>query len=932
LSEVESISGEEGNFEVNILQHPRYVDVDKCIACGQCAEKCPKKVISEYDAGIGQRKSVYVKYAQAVPLKYAIDDNCIYLQKGKCRACEKFCPAGAINFEDKSKEFSRQVGAVIMAPGCSVFDPATYDTFGYKKSQNIVTSLEFERILAATGPFGGHLVRPSDHKEPKKIAWIQCVGSRDTHPGSQPYCSGVCCTYAIKEAIVAKEHQRGNLDTAIFYIDIRTHGKDFERYYNRAKDMGVRFLKSKISTVTPVDDMSNLLIRYTDGTGRRIEEVFDMVVLSVGFAMSEEALNLADRLGIELDPYQHALTKSFEPVQTSEPGIYVCGIFEGPKDIPQSVIESSAAAAEAATALAEVRGSLTKMKEVPEELDVRGDPPRVGAFICCCGTNIAGFLDVPAVVEYAKTLPGVVYTEENLFSCSQDTQEKITQVIKEQKLNRVVVAACTPRTHETLFQETVINAGINKYLFEMANIRNQCSWVHSDDKEKATEKAKDLVRMAVARAQLIQPLTQPTIQVDRNALIIGGGISGMTAAKNLSAQGYHTFLVEKGDTLGGMALSIHQTWQGEDVQEKLATLIRDVETDPNIEILTNTELKKADGFVGNFQSTVETNGKEKVLHHGVAIIATGADEFKPDQYLYGEDPRVVTGLELDRKLITQESSIAGINSTVFIQCVGSRNEERPYCSKVCCTHSVKNAIALKELHPGMEVFIVHRDIRTYGLREGIYREAREKGVVFIRYDMEKGLSVERDQDRLRVRFTNALLDREMVISPDMLVLAAAVVPPQENPIAQQFKVPLNDDGFFVEAHVKLRPVEFTTAGVFVAGLAHGPKPIEESIAQAKAAASRASVVLSKSEITVEGVVSHVNEILCRGCGKCVEACPYNAIDLQEKEEGKILAQVQEALCKGCGSCAVTCPTGAAAILHYNDQEVLTMVEAALEMQ
>jgi len=928
LSEIVGIHGEKGHFEVEVLKHPRYVDMEKCIACGTCFEKCPKKVDDEYNEALIKRKAIYVPYQQAVPLKYVIDkESCIYFKKGKCRACEKFCPTDAVNFEDKEEKFTLHVGAVILALGCEVFEPSSYDTYGYKKSQNVLTSLEFERILSATGPYSGHLVRPSDDKEPKKIAWIQCVGSRDVHPGFQSYCSGVCCTYAIKEAIIAKEHQRGQLDTAIFYIDIRTHGKDFEKYYNRAVDAGVRFVKSKISHITPIDDTENLLIRYTDETGRRVEEEFDMAVLSVGFKVSNETLDLAGKLEIQLDQHNHALTSSFLPVQTSRPGIFVCGTFEGPKDIPQSVIESSASAAVVGSALAASRGSLTKTKEMPAEVDVKGDPPRIGVFVCCCGTNIAGFVNVPEVVDYAKTLPSVVFAQENLFSCSQDTQEKITEVIKEEKLNRVVVAACTPRTHEELFQETVINAGINKYLFEMANIRNQCSWVHSEDKESATEKAKDLVRMAVSRVSLLEPLYAPEIEVNPSALVVGGGLSGMTAAKNLAEQGYYTTIVEKGDTLGGQALNLHETWQGESVQEELAKIVSDVESHPNIKVLKRTELKNVEGFVGNFQTTVETDGKEQVIEHGVAIIATGATEFKPDAYLHGKDPRVLTGLELDRKFIEDTLPLNEVNTALFIQCVGSRIPERPYCSKVCCTHSVKSALTLKERKPEMDVFVLYRDMRTYGLREGLYREAREKGVVFVRFDFDKELHVEKDQDHLKVRFTNTLLHREMEIRPDLLVLATAIVPAKENPVAQLFKVPVNDDGFFAEAHVKLRPIDFATEGVFVCGLAHSPKPVDEAVAQGLGAASRAVTVLSKEKILGNAVVSQIEKKVCRGCQQCLDACPYQAITYLEEQA---VCEVNAAVCKGCGACAVACPTGAASIQHFSDEEVLTMLEAALD--
>jgi heterodisulfide reductase subunit A len=922
---VEQISGTVGNFDVRVVRHPRYIDVEKCIACGLCAEKCPKKVPNEYDAGLAKRKSAHVKYPQAVPLKYAIDNNCIFLNKGKCKACEKFCPTGAVNFEDREKEITLNVGAVIIAPGTNVYDPGVYDIYNYKTSPNIVTSLEFERILAATGPSGGHVLRPSDNKEPEKIAWIQCVGSRDLHPGSQPYCSGVCCTYAVKEAVIAKEHLKGALDTAIFYIDIRTHGKDFEKYYNRAQETGVRFVKSKISNILPADQPGDLVIAYVDESGRRVQETFGMVVLSVGFNVPRQAVNLAQKLGIGLDTFQLAATGSFEPVQTSKPGIFVCGTFESPKDIPQSVIESSACAAMAEQTLAGSRGTLARTKEMPEETDVKGAPPRTGVFVCHCGTNIAGFLDVPDLVEYAKTLPHVAYVEDNLFSCSQDTQEQMTRVIKEQNLNRIVVAACTPRTHEPLFQETVLNAGINKYLFEMANIRNQCSWVHSNEKENATQKAKDLIRMAVAKVSLLAPLYDPEIDVNPSALVVGGGISGMTAARNLSKQGYFAYLIEKSDTLGGQAVNLYETWDGEDVQAKLAGMVQEVSSDPNINILTGSQVKQVDGFVGNFRTTIDVAGKEQVIDHGVAIIATGAQEFKPDQYLYGKDPRVLTGLELDRKFIDNTLAMGDIRSAVFIQCVGSRIKERPYCSKVCCTHSVKNALALKTRKPEMEVFVLYRDMRTYGLREALYREAREKGVVFVRYDVNKPFTVSNGNRELAVRCFSTMFQREMEIKPDLLVLATAVVPPRDNPVAALFKVPLNEDGFFVEAHVKLQPIDFATKGVYVCGLAHSPKPVDEAVAQGLGAASRAGTFLSKKKVFGNAVVSGIDERLCRGCRICQKSCPYQAIDFLEDQ---IVCRVNPAVCTGCGSCAAACPTGAASVFHFDDEKVLAMVEAA----
>ena len=906
--------------------------MDKCIACGLCAEKCPKKVDNEYNMGLSKRKAAYVQYAQAVPLKYALDpENCIYLQKGKCRACEKFCPSDAINFDDKPEDVSLNVGAIVLATGTEVYDPSVFDTYGYNKHPNIITSLEFERMLSPSGPTEGHLVTLSDHKEIKRIAWLQCVGSRDTHPGSNGYCSSVCCTYAIKEAVVAKEHAKDGLDAAIFYIDIRTHGKDFERYYNRARDeAGVRFVKSRITSITPLEDTGALLLRYVDERGKRMEEEFDLVVLSVGLCLADNAVSLGKTLGIEFAESGYPEFSSFDPVKTSVPGIYVCGAYQAPKDIPQSVVDASACAGAAGSALAESRKSLTKVKETPQEIDVTGQSPRIGVFVCRCGVNIAGVVDVPGVAEYARTLPNVVHVEDNLFSCSQDTQEKIAKVIKEQNLNRIVVAACTPRTHEPLFQETVVSAGLNKFLFEMANIRNQCSWVHAGEPDAATEKSKDLVRMAVSRASLLEPLPKHQLGIDRSALILGGGVAGMVAAKNLADQGYESHIVEMSDTLGGQARNILTTYNGEDVQQHLSQLISEVQANDKITVHLNSEVKHVDGFVGNFETTVATGGEEKVLKHGVALLATGASEWKPDMYLYGQDPRVMTALELDRMFMDDSDSLKKVRSVAFIQCVGSRIPERPYCSKVCCTHSISSAIKLKDLNPDMNVFIVYRDMRPYGLREALYREARQKGIHFVRYVHDKGMTVEAKDQSLAMRFTDYVLQREMELRPDMLVLASAIVMPEENPVAQLFKVPVNDDGFFVEAHAKLRPVEFPTDGIFVCGLAHGPKPIDEAVAQAQAAASRATVVLARDFIEIEGVVSKIDEAICRGCAQCQEVCPFQAIEMVTVEGDKVVAQVTEAICKGCGKCASICPTGAASICHFTDQEIITMVDAALE--
>ena len=901
--------------------------MDKCIACGACAEKCPKKVSNAYDAGLAKRKAVYVQYAQAVPLKYTIDaDQCIYFLKGKCKACEKFCPADAIYFNDQKKDMTLNVGAIVLASGSETFDPSTYDTFGYSNSANIVTSLEFERILSASGPYSGHLVRPSDKSEPEKIAWLQCVGSRDNHIGARGYCSAVCCTYAVKEAILAKEHSKNGLDAAIFYIDIRTFGKDFERYYNKAQqDLGVRFIKSRITHVEPMDQNGRHLIRYVDEAGRTVGEAFDMVVLSVGLGVRDQAITLAKKLDIELNQYHFAKTGSFDPVQSSRSGIYVCGAFQEPKDIPTSVIDASAAAGKVGCTLHNTKWTLTQTKELPPEIDIKGEPPRIGVFVCCCGTNIAGFVDVPAVVDFAKSLPNVAYAEQNLFSCSQDTQGQISDIIKEHRLNRVVVSACTPKTHEPLFQETLANGGLNKYLFEMANIRNQCSWVHKDDMQKATEKAKDLVRMAVAKVALHEPLAEPVMKVNQAALVIGGGVAGMTAAKTLAAQGFKTHLIEKSRELGGLARHLNDTWQAEPIGPFLDELIDAVQSDQNIEIYLNAHVDNVEGFIGNFKTTIRSDGEPDVLEHGVTLIASGATELKPDDFLYAQDQRVLTGLELQKKLKDKDPFDA-CRAAVFVQCVGSRIPERPYCSKVCCTQSIKSALSLKSLNPEMNIFILYRDLRSYGLREDLYREARTRGIKFIRYQNDKGISVRAGEEALEIQFSDRVLQRQMIIHGDLLVLASAMVPQKNNSLAQLYKVPQNDDGFFVEAHVKLRPNDFATDGVFICGIAHAPKPLEESVAQAQAAASRAITVLSALEISVSGIVALVDPNFCSSCGVCTEICPYSAPKFNEKT-GK--AEIQPTLCKGCGLCVASCRSGAIHLKGFDTGQIMAQLQSCM---
>ncbi|MDP3284158.1 MAG: FAD-dependent oxidoreductase, partial [Desulfobacterales bacterium] len=710
-----------------------------------------------YNMGLAKRKAIYVQYAQAVPLKYSIDKaNCIYFaKKGKCGACKKICPTGAVDFDQKEEIVTLNVGSVILSPGFAPFDPTVFDSYQYAKLPNVVTAMEFERVLSASGPTMGHLVRASDHKEPKKIAWFQCVGSRDMNRCDNSYCSSVCCMYAIKEAVIAKEHAGKDLDCAVFFMDMRTHGKEFERFYSTAKDKhGIRFIRCRVHTINPVAGTDDLEIRYITEKGELKTEIFDQIVLSVGLQIKPEVAELAKRLGIELTEGRFCKTETFEPVSTSREGIYVCGVFQGPKDIPQAVIDASAAASAAGEILSEARNTLVIHKEAVPETIITGERPRIGVFVCRCGINIAGVVDVPKVAEYAKTLPYVEFATDNLYSCSQDTQENMAQIIKKERLNRIVVAACTPKTHEPLFQETLTNAGLNKYLFEMANIRNQDSWVHKSNPELATEKAIDLVRMAVAKVALMEPLKEAELEVNQTAVVIGGGIAGMSAAKSLAKQGYETHIIEKGKRLGGQALNLFRTQKGEDIAEKLSGLVDEITKDQKIHVHLDSALTNVDGFVGSFKSTISSNGKNDILEHGIAIIATGAGAFKPTEYNYGKDPRILTSLELDKKFMEKDPSLKKIDSAVFIQCVGSREPDRLYCSRVCCTHSIDNAIELKQINPDMNVYILYRDIRTYGEREYLYKKARGMGIIFIRYSMDDKPEVKPEGGKIRVGITD----------------------------------------------------------------------------------------------------------------------------------------------------------------------------------
>ncbi|UCC19006.1 MAG: CoB--CoM heterodisulfide reductase iron-sulfur subunit A family protein [Promethearchaeota archaeon] len=946
--EVKKVEGKPGNLTVTVLKKPRYIDETRCKGCGDCANKCPKIEVPNYfDMNLGKRKSVYIPFPQAVPPIYLIDpDLCLKLTKGVCGVCEKVCTAEAIDYEQQPKEIEINVGAIVVATGYDMFAEELSSRWGYKY-QNVVNALEYERILCASGPFGGHVLRPSDEQEPEIIAFIQCAGSRDLHE-NVPYCSSVCCMYTAKEAIITKEHSE-NSQCFVFRHDIRAFGKGFYEFTQRAQDeYGVKYFQTKISTIEEDLETKDLIIHYEDlKTGEFKDFRANLVVLATPLVPSKGTRELSEILDVKLDHYDFFKERSyFNKSLSSKDGIFLAGFAQGPMDIPETVADASGVASQVAVLLNSVKFTEVKEKvfDIAEREVKITDEPRIGVLICHCGINIGKYVDVPEVRDYIKTLPNVIHCEDNLYSCSSDSQELIKELILEKNLNRFIVASCTPRTHEALFQETCQEAGMNKYLFEMVNIRDQCSWVHMTEKEAATEKSKDLLRMAVAKARLIKPQTEEKLQITPTALIIGGGVSGMTAALNLADQGFKTYLVEKEEKLGGNLNNLNILYPiQEDASIFLKEITQKVENNKNIEVLLKSKINAIKGYIGNYEVTISNSETDlNELKIGTIIVATGAQELKPDGlYHYSkENSNVITQLELEQKLQETDTSwLDKINRITFVLCANARQKEGiTYCSNVCCGTSIKNINLLKELKSELEIVVLYRDLQMAKKEFEEYYRNRRKDAMFLRYDLDNVPEIsKKSKEKLGIRVFDTNLQDEITYDTDMIVLATPMIPADNLvELAKMLKVPLDRTGFFLEAHVKLRPLDFATDGVFLAGCAQWPKNIQDSISQANGAAGRASRFLSAKEITTSGLVAEVNQDKCIGCGKCEEVCPYKAIELIEStkdfEDISIIlkkSSINSALCKGCGTCAATCPVGAIMVKHYDFDQISAMIDSYL---
>jgi heterodisulfide reductase subunit A len=926
LTRLSDLTGQAGQFQAVLTTEPRYIDLGKCTACGECLRAFPEAV--RFTPGLDHRAPTCMRYPQATPYAFSIDMERVRdVDQLSC-----VCPAGAILATETRKTRLLEVGSVILAPGADLFNPEVLDTYHYGSTPDVVTSLEYERILSASGPTRGELVRPSDGKIPSRIAWIQCVGSRGIQEGCVSYCSSACCMYALKEAMVTRERFGGDVETVLFYMDMRTSGKDYETYLERARnEYGVRLVRSRPHSVVFNPENNGLDIAYNvSGNGALRTESFDMVVLTTGFRASPEVQELSARLGIELNEHSFARTATFSPVSTSRPGIYVAGLFEGPKDIPETMVQASAAAACAAADLPPLRVVEQREEDFPPERDVNGEEARIGVFVCDCGSNIGGIINVDAIAQSMRSLPQVAVSVSVGHGCSRESLDRIRKLIQDEKLNRIVMGSCSPRTHETLFQDTLRRAGLNKYLLEMANLRDQDTWVHGNSPRDASAKALELMRMAISAVRWAHPLADNHLPMNKDILVVGGGVAGLSASLSLADVGYRVYLVERSGKLGGNARKVLRTLTGEDVQASLDDLISRVEEHDRIIVFKNSVVVDHSGVAGLFKTGLQVGAQMfyRQVRHGITILATGAVPNRPREYLLGRHKAVTTQLDLEAFLEKAPEAASEWKNVVMIQCVGSRVPENPNCSKVCCQAAVKNALRIRDLNPEARIFVLYRDMRTSGFEEDYYRRARERGIIFTSYEMDDKPRVEPNGATVSVTFTDTILGQAIRLDADCLALSTGFKADEESTedLGAIFRLSRTADGYFLEDHVKLRPVDLSIPGFFVAGAAHAPKSIRESIAQAQAVAARAQTFLSRDVINLGAAVARVDGSKCAACLICVRACPFDVPFINE--DG--VSEIDPAKCHGCGVCASECPAKAIQLMQFEDDQIMAKIDGLLE--
>jgi heterodisulfide reductase subunit A len=922
-----------GDFTVRVYHRPRYVDIDLCINCDECSRICPVELTSQYQAGLVKRKAAYKPSVRVAPNAYAIEKG-PYCET--CGKCAEICPTKAIDLDQEDWFEEINVGAIILAVGYQLYDPTPAEELGYGRYPNVVTGLQFERMASRSGPTEGIIERPSDGRKPEKIAWLQCIGSRDQE---HPYCSSICCMYATKEAVLAKQRFPGT-ECRIFIMDERAFSKEYTAYYDQSRDLwDVGYTRCRISEIKEDPATHNLILHYHDEKGTLQRDFFDMVVLSVGSQPPAKAVALAEDMQIELNEYGFCKTDKFEPLDTSRPGVFVAGAFATPKEIAETVMDASGAAARCMALLSGKSGSQVSTPEYPAERDVSEEEPRIGVFACYCHPTIDEVVDVDGVLDVVRKQAGVVHTQGLAYGCLPGGPEAIRQAIQEHSLNRVVVGACTPRTHQALFQHVLQQEGLNPNLLEFVSLRDNCAWVHADDPVGATRKAKEEMRVGVARARHFDAYSRERRAFHRSALVIGGGLAGMTAALSIADEGYDVYLVEKTDKLGGNLRHLHETAEGRRPQHLLRSLVKRVHSHERIALYYNTQVIGFEGHVGNFRTRLSYAGDGEParcweVEHGVAVVATGGYEYKGNAFLYGQHPRVVTQLELEKQLSEDVDAARRLQQVVMIQCVDAPGQAVHYCSRTCCTNTMKNAISIKRINPDCQVYVLYKDLITYGFREQYYTEARQRGVLFLRYVEADPPQVRVEYGELRVHVRDLSLDQQLSFTPDLLALSMATMPADTNPaLAEILDVPLSTEGFFMENNLKLRPMDFTREGIFLAGLAHYPKFMEETISQSLATAARAMTYLSKDLLEVGGTIAIVDQNKCVGCLTCVRVCPFQIpkIDASAIGNGGIAgaAYIEPSLCTGCGTCTSECPANAIQLRHYRDDQLVLAEEPIL---